>query len=166
MNSPPGSSPRSSRVGASRDLFDARELLRAGTLDRAKLRLGFVIYGAANRVDWRTVSAESVSVTARDVGQRLLPMLRSDLVPPRRDVGAWTVSLVTECQNLLSAVLPLAESERSFMDAINDRGEIIPDLITSDPDLKAIIGSHPALMWKAANVRKHRELVGKNAPPS
>lgn len=94
------------------------------------------------------------------VGQRLLPMLRSDLVPLRRDVGAWTSSLVTECQNLLSAVLPLTESERAFLDAINDRGEIIPDLVSSDPDLQAIIWSHPALTWKATNVRKHRGLVG------
>ena len=43
--------------GASRDLFDARQLLQLGALDTTKLRLGFVVYGAANPVDWRTVSA-------------------------------------------------------------------------------------------------------------
>src|SRR5450759_497214 len=44
--------------GASRDLFDARELLRPGSLDAGKLRLAFVVYGALNRVDWRTVGLE------------------------------------------------------------------------------------------------------------
>jgi hypothetical protein len=66
--------------GASRDLFDARELLRPGSLDAGKLRLAFVVYGALNRVDWRTVGLEAVTTSAADVTQQLLPMLRSDLV--------------------------------------------------------------------------------------
>lgn len=38
---------------ASRDIFDARELLRRDDIDRAKLRLAFVVYGGLNRKDWR-----------------------------------------------------------------------------------------------------------------
>ena len=144
--------------GASRDLFDAQQLLLRGTLDPAKLRLAFVVYGAANRVDWRTVSRETVTTSATDVTERLLPMLRRDLVPAKPDVAAWTASLVTDCQRLLGIVLPLRENERAFLDALNDRGEILPELLTNDERLRAIIATHPALAWKAINARKHRGL--------
>lgn len=146
--------------GASRDLFDARELLRPGTLDAEKLRLAFVVYGAANRVDWRTVSLEAVTTSAVDVTERLLPMLRSDLVPAKSDVAAWTMSLVADCQRLLGVVLPLRENERAFLDGINDRGEILPSLLADDERLRAIIAAHPALAWKAVNVRKHHGPTG------
>ena len=43
---------------ASRDLFDASQLLRGGGLDAAKLRLAFVVYGGTSRKDWRTVSVD------------------------------------------------------------------------------------------------------------
>lgn len=142
--------------GASRDLFDTRELLRPGTLQPAKLRLAFMIYGAANRVDWRTVARDAVTTSAADVTEKLLPMLRSDLVPARRDVATWTASLVTDCQQLLGVVLPLREHERAFLDALNDRGEVLPELLTDDERLRAVIATHPALEWKALNVRKHR----------
>lgn len=143
---------------ASRDVFDARELLRLGTLDPAKLRLAFVVYGAANRVDWRTVDAAAVTVSSRDSAEHLFPMLRTDLVPARTEGAAWTAALVAECQELLGAVLPLTLEERAFLDAINDRGEIAPHLLTADPRLRAVIANHPALAWKAQNVRKHHGL--------
>ena len=146
--------------GASRDLFDARQLLQLGALDTTKLRLGFVVYGAANPVDWRTVSATGVAATARDVEERLLPVLRGDLVPERRQLAEWTASLVQECQASLDAVLPLSENELSFLDGVNDRGEIFPELLTEDVALQATIRAHPALTWKAMNVRKYRGLPG------
>ncbi len=130
--------------GASRDLFDARELLRPGTLDAAKLRLAFVVYGAVNRVDWRTIGLEAVTTSAADVTERLLPMLRSDLVPAKSGVAAWTTSLVADCQRLLGVVLPLRENERAFLDGVNDRGEIVPAFLTDDERLHAIIAAHPA----------------------
>jgi len=144
--------------GASRDLFDARELLRPGSLDAGKLRLAFVVYGALNRVDWRTVGLEAVTTSAADVTQQLLPMLRSDLVPAKPDIGTWTSSLVADCQRLLGVVLPLRENERAFLDGVNDRGEILPSLLTNDERLRTVIAAHPALAWKALNARKHRGL--------
>lgn len=146
--------------GASRDLFDARELLHSGTFDAGKLRLAFVVYGAMNRVDWRTVGLEAVTTSAADVTERLLPMLRSDLVPAKADVGAWTSSLVADCQRLLGVVLPLRGNEKAFLDGINDRGEILPPLLTDDERMRAIIATHPALAWKAVNVKKHRSPPG------
>lgn len=146
--------------GASRDFFDARELLRPGTFDAVKLRVAFVVYGAANRVDWRTVDLEAVTTSAADVTERLLPMLRSDLVPARADVAAWAASLVMDCRRLLAVVLPLRENERAFLDGVNDRGEILPAILTDDERLRTVIAAHPALAWKAVNVRKHRGLPG------
>jgi hypothetical protein len=87
-------------------------------------------------------------------------MLRSDLVPAKSEVAAWTTSLVADCQHFLGVVLPLRENERAFLDGVNDRGEVVPALLTDDERLRAIIAAHPALAWKALNVRKHHGLPG------
>lgn len=56
-------------------------------------------------------------------------MLRADAAPDQREIGAWTAKLVSECRDLLSALLPLEENEREFV---------------------------ARLRWKAINVRHHR----------
>jgi len=45
-----------------RDLFDSHRILRMGNLDFHRLRTGFVVYGAMNRKDWRTVSTDDVDL--------------------------------------------------------------------------------------------------------
>jgi hypothetical protein len=52
-------------------------------------------------------------------------------------------------------VLPLKPNELDFVERLNGRGEIAPDLLTSEPALQKMIADHPALNWKALNVRKH-----------
>lgn len=141
--------------GASRDLFDARELLARDTFDRDKLRLAFVVYGGINRVDWRTVSASAVTTTASDVKRQLLPMLRQDIRPADSDVERWTSTLIEETRALLSAVLPLAEDEARFLERLNGDGEIEAALLTSDSELQRRIAASPGLQWKALNVKKH-----------
>jgi predicted nucleotidyltransferase component of viral defense system len=139
---------------ASRDLFDACALLRRSTLDPTKLRLGFIVYGGANREDWRSVAIERVVTTAADVDAQLLPMLRTDVRPKRHEVAAWTDSLIQEARSLLSIVLPLTEQEREFLEQLNGKGDIIPELLTGDPVMQEIIRSHPGLNWKAVNVKR------------
>ena len=141
---------------ASRDLFDTCELLRREDLDRVKLRLAFVVYGAANRRDWRKVSPENVKVDTVEIQNQLLPTLRTTLEPSPRDVAAWGKKLVSECRDLLETVLPLTAEEQEFIAHLNDRGNIAPELLTSDPSMQATIREHPALRWKALNVRQHR----------
>jgi len=141
---------------ASRDLFDVRELLGSADLDTEKLRLGFVVYGGINRRDWRTVSLDDVDVDPTDVDRQLVPLLRAHVAPPRAEIKEWTERLVAECRDLLSAVLPMTAVEIEFLDRLNDQGEIVPELLTSDGDLQSTIASHPGLRWKALNVRKHR----------
>lgn len=141
--------------GASRDVFDARELLARDTFDRDKLRLAFVVYGGINRVDWRTVSASAVTTTASDVKRQLLPMLRQDIRPADRDVERWTSTLIDETRALLSAVLPLTEDEARFLERLNGDGEIEAALLTTDSELQRRIAASPGLQWKALNVKKH-----------
>ena len=143
---------------ASRDLFDASELLRSGEMDRSKLRLAFVVYGGINRNDWRTVSAESVASDPVEVWGQLVPLLRPDIAPDRKNLNAWTQNLIDQCRSLLSAVLPLAAPEVEFLARLNDYGEVVPELLTDDADLATIIRNQPGLQWKALNVRKHGNL--------
>ncbi len=140
---------------ASRDLFDARELLRRPPIDAAKLRLGFVVYGAVNRVDWRGIGVDRVATTAADVDAQLVPMLRLDVRPAKKDISAWTDTLVRETRALMSKVLPLQAHEIEFLDRLNGQGNIAPELITTDPGMRTIIKNHPGVRWKAMNVKKH-----------
>lgn len=141
--------------GASRDLFDARELLAHGAFDRDKLRLAFVVYGGINRVDWRTVSASAVTATASDVKRLLLPMLRQDIRPADADVERWTSALIDETRALLGAVLPLTDDEARFLKRLNSDGKIEAALLTTDSELQRRIEASPGLQWKALNVKKH-----------
>jgi len=140
---------------ASRDLFDVRELLRRGRLDRARLRLGFVVYGGINRRDWRDVSLDDVQADPDEVDRLLIPMLRGDVAPARDQIVEWTAQLVSDCKDLLSILLPLEAKEREFLDRLNDHGEIAPELLTDDARLQGVIRAHPGLLWKALNVKKH-----------
>lgn len=143
---------------ASRDIFDSRALLATPGIDPAKLRLGFVVYGGINRKDWRTVSPSDVKVDPSEVRAELLPMLRSELAPARGNVAEWADKLVAECREHLSVLLPLKDAEMEFLRRLNDLGDIAPELLTDDAALQETIRSHPGLLWKAFNVRKHRGL--------
>jgi len=138
----------------SRDLFDVRLLLRDSRLDLQRLRLGSVVYGGCNRRDWRQISIDDISADPVDVERRLLPMLRGDIVPQRSQIAAWSQKLEEECRDLLSGILPLSDDEMGFLDSLNDQGEIVPDRLTNDEDLKMIVSGHPGLQWKALNVRE------------
>ena len=138
---------------ASRDVFDAVELLGREDLDRAKLRLGFVVYGGANRKDWRAVSAKDVKLDAAELKSQLLPTVRPGALPKGK-----ARALVSDCRDLLSAVLPLTRDEREFIERLNESGEIAAELLTDAAAMRKTIQEHPALRWKAMNVRKHRGL--------
>jgi hypothetical protein len=90
-----------------------------------------------------------------DADQRLVPLLRASLAPDRRDLDAWCSRLGGECRSLLSLVLPLSDAEREFVARINERGEIAPELLSTEADMQARLRTHPALLWKAHNVREY-----------
>ena len=144
---------------ASRDLFDAHQLLTRIDLNRAKLRLAFVLYGAMNRKDWRTVAVDEVGYDPRELENELIPVVRAELLAKQK-TGNWAEVMIAECRDRLDVVLPLSANEIAFLDGILDCGEIKPELLTIDADLVGRIGAHPLLQWKALNVRQHRKEGG------
>ena len=142
----------------SRDLFDAHELLLRHPLDPEKLRLAFVVYGAMNPEDWRRVRAGDIGSATRDLDTYLRPLLRGDVTALKAGLTepGWEGRLVDEVREALSAVLPLRANELAFLDRLLDAGEIEAGLLTGDAALIRIIRRHPALWWKAQNVRGHK----------
>jgi predicted nucleotidyltransferase component of viral defense system len=140
---------------ASRDLFDAHQLLTRKDLDQKKLRLGFVIYGAMNRKDWRTVTVEDVGYDPHELENQLTPVVRSGFLAKQK-AGDWAAAMIAECRDRLGAVLPLSADEIAFLDRILDHGEIQPELLTTDDEIAGRIRTHPLLQWKAVNVRQHK----------
>ena len=133
---------------ASRDLFDAHRLLMQTELDQEKLRLGFVLFGAMNRKDWRAIGIDDVGYDVNELKNQLTPVVRSDVLDQMKAEN-WAEQMVRECREKLGTVLPLVEAEREFLEQILDQGEIKPGLLTTDEAMCQRIESHPLLQWKA-----------------
>lgn len=142
--------------GQARDLFDSYQIFRMDDLDPRRLRIGFVVYGAMNRKDWRTVSSDDVDFDALELARQLIPTLRVS-AEVHMEATEYAARLVRECREGLSAVLPFTDSERAFLDLLLDRGVIDPTLLTTDTSLQQRIRSQPLLEWKALNVRRHMQ---------
>ncbi len=138
-----------------RDLFDSHRILTMEKLDHDRLRTAFVVYGAMNRKDWRTVLIEDVNFESAELTRQLIPTLRVTESGEQKAVEPYGMRLVEECQQALSAVLPLSDNAIAFLDLLLDHGEIDATMLTSDPDLQKRIQKQPLLEWKAVNVRKY-----------
>jgi hypothetical protein len=141
-----------------RDLFDSHAILQMKNLDKGRLRTAFVVYGAMNRKDWRSVSVADVNFDEADLTRQLLPTLRISPSIKLSTVADYGTRLAAECRQALSAVLPFNEAERAFLDLLLDRGLIDPTMLTTDPILQKRILEQPLLEWKALNVRQHKGL--------
>jgi hypothetical protein len=139
---------------AGRDLFDAHRLLTTAELDPDRLRLAFILYGAMNRRDWRTVSLDDVGCETRELENQLPPVLSSavrESLPPR-----WAEQMAETCRERLAGLVQFTPEETGFLDRLLDDGEIVPGLLTDDTRMAARIQDHPLLRWKALNARRHR----------
>lgn len=141
-----------------RDLFDSHRILHMDGLNLDCLRIAFVVYGAMNRKDWRTVSVEDVDFDATESARQLLPTLRLGAIRGTDGAGNYGKTLVEECRQALSAVLPFSDAEREFLDLLLDKGEIDSTILTADVTLQDRIQQQPLLEWKALNVRRFRGL--------
>lgn len=139
-----------------RDLFDTHRLLTQINLDVQKLRLGFIVYDAMNRLDWRSVSIEDVAFEERELVDQLLPMLGRDETRDEAVDAEWAARMLDETREALATLLPFASAEHEFLDRLLDRGEIDADLLTDNEALQARIEAQPWLHWKAQHVRKHK----------
>ncbi|MCX5859551.1 MAG: nucleotidyl transferase AbiEii/AbiGii toxin family protein [Proteobacteria bacterium] len=139
-----------------RDLFDSHRIFRMDNLERHRLRIGFVVYGAMNRKDWRTISTGDVDFDAADLARQLAPTLRVNAAEVQAQSAEYGARLVKECREDLSAVLPFTDSERAFLDLLLDRGVVDSSILTADVSLQRRIQSQPLLEWKAVNVRRYK----------
>ena len=142
-----------------RDLFDSHRILRMNNLERHRLRIGFVVYGAMNRKDWRTISTGDIDFDAADLARQLAPTLRVNAAEVQAQSAEYGARLVKECREDLSAVLPFMDSERAFLDLLLDRGVVDSSILTADASLQRRIQSQPLLEWKAINVRRYKGIA-------
>ena len=142
----------------SRDLFDSYRIFRLNNLDPQSLRIGFVVYGAMNRKDWRTISIDEIAFDSTELATQLIPTLRVNNVDVQKEPAEYGKLLVEECRKGFSTVFPLTDSELAFLNLLLDKGKIDPTILTTDPSLQQRIKSQPLLQWKALNVRHHKGL--------
>jgi len=138
-----------------RDLYDTNLLLKNKDLDIVRLRVAFVVFGALNRKDWRTVSLDDILFDSAELEKMLIPVLHKNAIPDKTKIKLFTENLTKECQKQLSLILPFKKNELEFLDKILERGEIEPSMITDDIELQSRIKKHPMLLWKALNVREY-----------
>lgn len=89
-------------------------ILRMDGLNLERLRIAFVVYGAMNRKDWRTVPVGDVDFDAAELASQLIPTLRLGAIQGTEGAGNYGKMLVEECRQALSAVLPFNDAEREF----------------------------------------------------
>lgn len=61
-------------------------------------------------------------------------------------------------------MLPLAANELEFLERLNGAGEIVPDVLTDDAAMQAMLRDHPGLKWKALSVKKRLGAAGGDEP--
>ncbi len=132
----------------SRDLYDASKI--AVDIDKGKLRLALVIYGAMNPKDWRTVSIDSVTCSAIELKERLLPLLNFTEQPKSQDLEEYSRQLVESVKANLAQLFPLTDKESEFVRLVREDGIINSSLITDNTQLASIIEQHPSLLWRAS----------------
>jgi hypothetical protein len=141
---------------ASRDLFDAHQLLTKCSLNIEQLRLTCLVYGAMGSKDWQDISIDEVHFEEKELKDQLIPVLRKHAFR-NDDWLSWTNQLVSDCKAALKPLFPLSERERAFLQSIFERGKIEATLITDDLNLIEKINFHPLLQWKAKLVSENNQ---------
>jgi len=140
---------------ASRDLFDAHQLLTKCSLDIEQLRLACLVYGAMGTKDWRQISSDEVHFEESELKDQLIPVLRKRAFR-NDDWPIWTNQLLADCKTALKMLFPLREREQAFLQSLFEDGTVDATLITDDHNLTEKINTHPLLQWKAKLVLENR----------
>jgi hypothetical protein len=143
---------------AARDYFDADRLLevRPELVSDPEFRVAFVTIAASARQDYLDHPGRIPTLTAQDVRQRLLPLLPVE-------TGTSQDRARSLAERLADRVVPAAreavrwnKNERAFLEGVNRRGEVLPELLTGDSGLRSRIARQPMLVWKCGHVAAHR----------
>ena len=150
--------------GAGRDLFDLFQMAQGNiAVDRVLWRkVSIAFFSTVNeqdlarqrgirRRDLRALTVDdALALDERRVWASLEPVVPADSLPSVTEMVQAVAPLVRE-------VLSWDEQERAYMDALLDNGEVYGDrLFPAHPNLAAKWQRHPAIQWKAQNVRKVR----------
>ncbi len=139
-----------------RDLYDVHLIVNhLQEINTQDLRIAFVVYGAMNLKDWRTVSFDEIAFELNDVKQKLIPVLKNGSMISKDSVLQYAQKMVEHCKNMLSVLLPLNKNEIKFLDLIFEKGEIDPSLLTEDKELYQRIKCHPMLAWRVITHQKN-----------
>jgi predicted nucleotidyltransferase component of viral defense system len=141
---------------ASRDLFDAHQLLTKCSLNIEQLRLACLVYGAMGTKDWRQISIDEIHFQEKELKDQLIPVLRKHVFP-NGDWLSWTNQLLADCKTSLTTLFPLKECEQAFLQSLFEHGTIDATLITNDRNLIEKITSHPLLQWKIKLISENRQ---------
>ena len=140
-----------------RDMHDAAMMLPDDRIDREKLRLAFVVYGAMSTTDSREVTHANVHYRDEQMNDQLAPLLRRETLERHGSVAAYAKVLFKLCLSVLSWLLPLRENEREFVSQIRDHQSIDASLLTDDKQLQERINVQPALKWRVQQLAYKRK---------
>lgn len=141
--------------GAARDVFDAHFLFHNIDLNDKLLRSLFIVYAAMSRKsDIRKFDYLKINYDETEFQNRLVPMLKKDIINEVGSIKTWSRKLMSECHTQLSRLFPLNENEQEFLTRLIDNGEIQPQLIC-DGVLAENVSAHPALHWAVFNAKRN-----------
>ena len=141
-----------------RDLFDVYKLLTCSELNKSCLRTAFVVYGAFNRKDWRTINLKDIDFDPKDIQRSLSPVLQKQSLPEDTTILNFAKQMIEECRKKISIVFPFTDQEMIFLEQVLTKGIIEPSLITDNTNLQEKIMRHPLLQWKIQNVHSYLNL--------
>lgn len=138
--------------GAPRDLFDATQLpaVAGAEWGSARIRSLFVALAGTLNHPVHTYGPDRWGrIDDRAVREQLHPTLTSQLQPDANELREAACAV-------LEPLLTLTAAEREYTDRLQS-GDLRPELLfPSDPETADRLERHPALLWKAANARRHR----------
>ena len=130
---------------ASRDLFDAYNLLVDDNLNFNQLRTLLYLYGSMSSIDFRTISPDKIDFERNELSQKLIPVLRSNQKQWKNNTSFF----IEKCREKLRKFFPFSDQERRFLDLLYEEGKIEASLLTKDSDFIEKIQNQPLLKWKA-----------------
>lgn len=116
--------------------------------------MALVCTTGGGRIDARTLGARP-SLSVAEVSRQLEPLLH--IHGERRASNASKICAWIE-QRLgprVDRLLAWSKAERDFLDRLLDKGQIEPELLTTDPLLQERVRMQPMLQWKARHASKH-----------
>lgn len=130
---------------ATRDLYDARNMIRFGIFDESQeklLKKCVIFYAAISAKDIsKTFDTKAIdSITKRKIKTDLIPVIKRkddfDLEPAKKIVKEY-----------ISDLMVLTKDEKEFLDRFKS-GEYIPELLFEDKEILDMIIEHPMVLWK------------------